>query len=84
MDLAQEAWELFGAVAGVAFADDLADDFADDSADDSAGGAALDRPIHRADDHVLIVDLGPADKVAPRVASPGKRFAAVERAPIVA
>ena len=46
-------------------------------------GAALDRLIHQSDDHVLIIELGPADRVAPRVASLGKSFAAVVREPII-
>lgn len=44
---------------------------------------ALDAQIHHGDDHVLIVDLGPADKVSPKVESLGKRFDAVEREPII-
>ena len=43
----------------------------------------LDSLIHHGDDHVLIVDLGPADKVSPRVESLGKRFEAVAREPII-
>jgi CRISPR-associated protein Cas2 len=40
--------------------------------------------IAHADDHVLIVDLGAAEQVEPRVSSLGKRpFAAVERAPVI-
>lgn len=34
-------------------------------------------------DHVLLMDLGPADRVKPRVESIGKRFAAVRREAIV-
>ncbi len=45
--------------------------------------AALDTLIHHGDDHVLIVDLGPANKVSPRVESLGKRFDAVAREPII-
>ena len=45
--------------------------------------SALDTLIHHGDDHVLIVDLGPADKVSPRVESLGKRFDAVAREPII-
>ena len=43
----------------------------------------LDIIIHHGDDHVLIVDMGPADKVSPRVESLGKRFDAVAREPII-
>jgi CRISPR-associated endoribonuclease Cas2 len=38
----------------------------------------------RADaDHVLILDLGPADKVDPRVESLGKSFSSVKRSAVV-
>ncbi len=43
----------------------------------------LEEVIHGRDDHVLILDLGPADKVDPRVESLGKTFEAVKRAAIV-
>ncbi len=40
--------------------------------------------ISDTEDHVLIVDLGVAEQVVPRVQSLGKRaFAAVERAPVI-
>ena len=39
--------------------------------------------IHARDDHVLILDLGPADKVDPHVESLGKTFDAVKRAAVV-
>ncbi|EJW11566.1 CRISPR-associated protein Cas2, putative [Rhodovulum sp. PH10] len=40
--------------------------------------------IIRADaDHVLILDLGPAEKVDPRVESLGKNFAPVKRTAVV-
>ena len=45
--------------------------------------AALDRLIHHVEDHILIVDLGPADKVSPRVESLGRRFDAIAREPII-
>ena len=35
--------------------------------------ADLDRLIHHDHDHVVIVDIGPADQVQPRVISLGKR-----------
>ena len=44
---------------------------------------ALDTLIHHGDDHVLILDLGPADKVSLRVESLGKCFDAVAREPII-
>ena len=43
----------------------------------------LDTIIHHGDDHVLTVDLGPADKVSPRVESLGKSFNVVARAPVI-
>lgn len=45
--------------------------------------AALDGAIHHDQDHVLIVDVGPADSVQPKVDSLGKPFAAVERQPVI-
>ena len=46
--------------------------------------ARLEDLIAPAEDHVLIVDLGPADKVDPHVESLGKTYAApVRRATIV-
>lgn len=36
------------------------------------------------EDHVMIIDVGPADTVEPRVRSIGKRaFDAIERAPVI-
>jgi CRISPR-associated protein Cas2 len=43
----------------------------------------LEAVINGKDDHVLILDLGPADKVDPRVESLGKTFEAVTRTAIV-
>jgi CRISPR-associated protein Cas2 len=43
----------------------------------------LDEQIHDDDDHVLILDLGPADKVDPRVESLGKTFESVKRTAVV-
>ena len=43
----------------------------------------LDAVIHGKDDHVLILDLGHADKVDLRVESLGKTFQAVTRTAIV-
>ena len=45
--------------------------------------ATLDELIHHEQDHILIMDLGPADKVDPRVTSLGKTFQAVEHEPII-
>ncbi len=43
----------------------------------------IEAVIDRRADHVLILDLGPADRVEPRVESLGKRFAAARREAIV-
>lgn len=43
----------------------------------------LEEQIHHGEDHVLILDLGPADKVDPRVESLGKTFEPVKRTAIV-
>ena len=45
--------------------------------------AVLDGIIHHDDDHVLLIDLGPADGVVPRVISLGKNFEPVARDPII-
>lgn len=43
----------------------------------------LEATIHGRDDHVLILDLGLADKVDPRVESLGKSFETIERTAVV-
>lgn len=45
--------------------------------------ALLDGIINHDTDHVLFVDVGPADRVVPRVVSLGKDFEPVAREPIV-
>lgn len=45
--------------------------------------ATLDELIHHRDDHVLVMDLGPADSVRPRVTSLGKDFSPVTREAVV-
>lgn len=45
--------------------------------------ALLDGIINHATDHVLFMDLGPADQVVPRVVSLGREFHPVERAPVI-
>ena len=46
--------------------------------------ADLDRIIHHDEDHIVLMDIGPADKVAPKVVSLGKRpYAPVAREPII-
>ena|SRR5690606_4460669 len=44
----------------------------------------LDQLIHHSEDHVLIVDIGVAENVIPRIISLGKAsFEAVEREPVI-
>jgi CRISPR-associated protein Cas2 len=45
--------------------------------------ALIDGIIHHTTDHVLFMDLGPADQVVPRVVSLGKTFEAVARVPVI-
>jgi CRISPR-associated protein Cas2 len=46
--------------------------------------ATLDEIIHHADDHVLVIDIGPAERVEPRVVSLGKSsFEPVAREPVI-
>lgn len=45
--------------------------------------ALLDGIIHHEHDHVLVVDVGPADRVVPRVVSLGKHFEPVVREPVI-
>jgi CRISPR-associated protein Cas2 len=46
--------------------------------------ATLDQIIHNADDHVLVIDIGLAEKVDPKVVSLGKRtFEPVKREALI-
>jgi CRISPR-associated protein Cas2 len=45
--------------------------------------AALAEIIKHDEDHVVILDLGPADEVTPRITSIGKCFEAVTRSPVI-
>lgn len=45
--------------------------------------ALLDGIIHHSDDHVILVDVGLADQVVPRVVSLGKAYSTVEREPVI-
>jgi CRISPR-associated protein Cas2 len=45
--------------------------------------ARLDREIKQHDDHVIIVDLGPADRVDPRIESLGRTFQSSKREAII-
>ena len=44
---------------------------------------ALEEAINHAEDHVIILDLGPAATLRPRVESLGKSFSVVERSPVI-
>lgn len=46
-------------------------------------GAVLERLIHHKEDHVVILDLGLADEVDPRVESIGKSFTPITRQAII-
>jgi CRISPR-associated protein Cas2 len=43
----------------------------------------LDGIINHREDHALVMDLGPADQVVPRVTSLGKEFTPLTRAPVI-
>jgi CRISPR-associated protein Cas2 len=45
--------------------------------------AALSEVVNNNQDHVLFLDLGPADEVKPRVSSLGKAFEPVERRTLI-
>jgi CRISPR-associated protein Cas2 len=45
--------------------------------------ALLDGIIHHDDDHVILMDVGLADQVVPKVVSLGKTYSPVERTPII-
>lgn len=45
--------------------------------------AALREAINQDEDHVLILDIGPADAVSPQVRSLGRTFQAVKREAVI-
>lgn len=45
--------------------------------------ALLDGIIHHSEDHILIMNIGPAESVKPSVVSLGKEFETVERQPVI-
>ncbi len=45
--------------------------------------STLDQIIHHDHDHILIMDIGPADAVDPKIVSLGKDFKPVVREPII-
>lgn len=45
--------------------------------------ATLDEIIHHKEDHVILMDLGLADTVKPKIVSLGKEFQPVQKEPIV-
>lgn len=44
---------------------------------------ALEEVINHAEDHVIILDLGPAAATRPRVESLGKPFSVIDRGPVI-
>ncbi len=45
--------------------------------------AALHEIVHHQEDHILILDLGPAETVKPKVQSIGKPFSPIERKAVI-
>ena len=45
--------------------------------------SALHDIVNHAEDHVVIIDIGPADMVKPRVQSIGKPFTPIIHAPVI-
>ncbi|MBI5329422.1 MAG: CRISPR-associated endonuclease Cas2 [Betaproteobacteria bacterium] len=45
--------------------------------------AELNEVIHHHEDHVLILDIGPADNVSPHVTSLGKKFEAIKHEALI-
>lgn len=45
--------------------------------------ALLDGIIKHGEDHVVLLDLGPADRIEPKVTSLGQAFELVQRGPII-
>jgi CRISPR-associated protein Cas2 len=45
--------------------------------------ALLDGIIHHEDDHVILLDLGLAERAVTRVVSLGKAFTSIEREPVI-
>ena len=44
---------------------------------------ALEEVINRAEDHVIIIDVGPAAANRPRIDSLGKSFSLIDRSPVI-
>jgi CRISPR-associated protein Cas2 len=45
--------------------------------------ALLDGIIHHNHDHIILMDVGIADQVAPRIVSLGKNYVPLERRPVI-
>ncbi|MGH8474804.1 MAG: CRISPR-associated endonuclease Cas2 [Methylococcales bacterium] len=45
--------------------------------------ALLDGIIHHNEDHILIVNVGPAESIKPQVVSLGKDYEVLERQPVI-
>ena len=44
---------------------------------------ALEEVINNAEDHVIIIEVGPATAIRPRIESLGKSFSVVDRGPVI-
>jgi CRISPR-associated protein Cas2 len=44
---------------------------------------ALDEVINHAEDHVIIIEVGPVAAIRPRIESLGKSYSVVERGPVI-
>lgn len=44
---------------------------------------ALGEVINHAEDHIIIIEVGPAAAIRPRIESLGKSFSVVERGPVI-
>lgn len=45
--------------------------------------ALIDGLIHHDEDHVVLMDMGPAERIEPRVVSLGKAFETVSNEPVI-
>lgn len=45
--------------------------------------AMLDEIIHHDEDHLVVIDVGPAKKIAPKIVSLGKTYKPVQRGPVI-
>jgi CRISPR-associated protein Cas2 len=45
--------------------------------------ATLDQLIHHSEDRIVVMDVGPADRVTPKVVSMGQEYEPVTREPVI-